>query len=420
MPRTTVPDRPSAVSGVFRRPFREQVAFFRQKLGRLVPTRRWDDLVGAEHDRAFMVAGAQKADLLAELAASVDRAIAEGKSLDSFRKDFAAAVERHDWRGWTGEGTKAGRAWRTRTIYRTNASVSYAAGRRAQLEAADWPLWVYRHGGSKEPRPEHLDFDGIALPPDHPFWEKFYPPSDWGCSCYVVGARSARGVRRLGGDPEKTLPEGWDRIDQATGEPAGIGKGWGYAPGASVSPAVRASAEKVRQWEYQIGKAFLGDLPDEARDAISSAYRRLPSVADDVRRYARRVLGEAGDTVVQPNWTLGGVTSEQSAAIATMKDIDVRGFDFSLAVYDIRHVQRRHGGGSETPRGQSPVTSADYAYLPAILSSPDTMADVGVSDIGEPLLRFEKKFGSRRYVAVFAVRKGRRTLGLKTFYIIGT
>lgn len=258
-------DRDSAVSGVLRRPFREQVAFFRGKLGNLVPTQRWDDITAAAHDTAFVVAGAQKADLLADLAASVDRAIAEGKSLGAFRKDFAAAVDRHDWHGWTGEDTKGGRAWRTRTIYRTNATVSYAAGRRAQLEAGGFKFWVYRHGGSKEPRPEHLAWDGVALPPDHPFWETHYPPSDWGCSCYVVGARTAAGVRRMGGDPDKTLPDGWYRVDPRTGEAAGIGKGWGYAPGASVAASVN---EKVRRWEGPIAEAFLDDLPATLRSRI--------------------------------------------------------------------------------------------------------------------------------------------------------
>jgi uncharacterized protein with gpF-like domain len=204
-----VPDtHPSAVSGALRRPITEQVAFFRQKLGNQVPTERWDDLTREQHDTAFVVAGAQKADLLSDLAASVDRAIAEGKSLDAFRKDFNAAVERNGWHGWTGEGSKGGRAWRTRTIYRANAATSYAAGRRAQLLAGDFPLWVYRHGDSQVPRIEHLGWDGLVLPPAHGFWVKHSPPSEWGCSCYVLGARSPRAAIRLGGKPDKPLPSG--------------------------------------------------------------------------------------------------------------------------------------------------------------------------------------------------------------------
>lgn len=71
-------------------------------------------------------------------------------------------------------------------------------GARALLEAADWHLWVYLRGRSEHPRHEHLNvFNGLVLPPGYPFWARFYPPSDWGCSCYVLGARSARGARRV-------------------------------------------------------------------------------------------------------------------------------------------------------------------------------------------------------------------------------
>ncbi len=413
-------EHPSAVAGVLRRPFAEQVAFFRGKLGRLVPTARWHDLDRQQHDTAFMVAGAQKADLLADLAASVDRAIVEGKSLDAFRKDFAAAVERNDWHGWTGEDSKGGRAWRTRTIYRTNTYVSYSAGRRAQLEAGNFAFWVYRHGGSEHPRLDHLSWDGVALPPDHPFWNTHYPPSDWGCSCYVVGARTAAGVRRLGGDPNKTLPSNWRELDPRTGAPVGIGKGWDYAPGASVSPDVRAVAQKVRQWDYQLAKAFTADLPAQNRDAIADAYRRLPSVADDARRYARRVLGDGGEATVQPVWTLGGLTEAQAGAIgAASPAMTARldGMDFSIARDDVLHVAKNHGDAAgEARRGQISIDADAYALLPSIISVPDAIEDGGLSDIGEPLLRYVKTIGSTRYVAVFAVRRGRRTLGLKTFY----
>jgi hypothetical protein len=408
-------DQPSAVSGVLRRPFTEQVAFFRRKLGNLVPTSRWDEMTGAAHDTGFMVAGAQKADLLMDLAVSVDRAIAEGKSLDAFRKDFDAAVERHDWHGWTGEDTKGGRAWRTRTIYRTNTYVAYAAGRRAQLEAANWPFWVYVHGGSEHPRPEHLHvFNGLVLPPDHPFWRKFYPPSDWGCSCYVVGARSERGARRLGGDPDKKLPEGWDKPDPKTGEPAGIGIGWGYAPGASVSGPVNAMAEKARNWDYEIGKAFFDELPPATRDAIGAAYRRLPSVADDVRRYARRALGEGGDAVVKPIWTIGPVPSVRAAEWAERLDADATHFDFSLDPAAVANVKAGIGEGR---RSSVDITSEDYAILPTVVQY-GTWTSAGTSKTtGNPLVSITLKLGALAYEATFERRATGKTLALVSFAI---
>ena len=237
-----------ALSGVFRQPFAEQVAAFRLRLGDLVPTATWDALTGAQHDRAFMVAGATKADLLADLAKAVDKAISEGTGFDAFQKDFRALVEKNGWHGWTGEGTAKGEAWRMRTIYRTNMATTYAAGRLAQLIDGNFKFWVYKHGGSLEPRLQHLAWNGVALPPDHPFWREHYPPNDWGCSCRVFGADSAAQIKDQGGDPAKALPDGWAVINPRTGTPVGVGKGWDHAPGATVAellPIVAAKLESL-------------------------------------------------------------------------------------------------------------------------------------------------------------------------------
>lgn len=411
--------RPSAIGGALKRPFTEQVAFFRQKLGNLVPTRRWDDMLGAEHDRAFMVAGAMKADLLSDLTAAIDRAIAEGQGLETFRKDFRAIVERHGWHGWTGEGTRGGEAWRTRTIYRTNAASSYAAGRLAQLEEGDFPLWVYRHGGSKEPRPQHLDWNGLMLPADHVFWETHYPPSDWGCSCYVLGARSERGARRLGGDPAKSLPEGWDSRDPRTGEPPGIGRGWGYAPGGSVAQTVAAAARKVGQWDYTIAKAFMEAVPEAQRDALARSYRGLPSTADDARRYAERVLGERGgapvrDVEIQPYRTLGLLTSDQARQVARVRGLDVAGYDFAVGAQAIRHVAREHGNARvEAARRQRAVTAEDYARLPALVDAPDALRR-GDTDNRVVLSR---RIGGEEYVSVWERLPRRRMMALVSLWI---
>lgn len=226
-----MPSNPT-MQAVFALPFAEQVAFFRAKMGNLVPTATWRDIERAAHDHAFMVAGAAKADLLADLAGAVDKAIADGEGLDAFRKRFDATVQKHGWQGWTGSESEAGRNWRTRVIYRTNLSTSYAAGRRVQLSA--FPLWIYKHSHAEHPRLQHKAWDGLTLPAEHAFWATHYPPNGWGCGCRVVGARDAAGAARLGGTPGySTPPDGWD-VRNAKGQLPGLDEGWDYAPGASV------------------------------------------------------------------------------------------------------------------------------------------------------------------------------------------
>lgn len=288
----------NAGPGLFRRPFVEQIDVFRQRLGELRSTAAWDDVAPGFHDHGFMVAGATRAELLADLARAVDRAIAEGRTLDQFRRDFRSIVERHGWHGWTGEGTAKGEAWRTRTIYRTNLATTYAAGRRAQLVAGGFRFWVYKHGGSLHPRLHHLSWDGVALAPDHPFWGTHSPPNGWGCSCYVVGAHSAAGVRRMGGDPDKALPEDWLRHDLRKGAPVGIDKGWAYAPGATLDGTVTALAERLPTLPASLGAGLFARWPASAREELAGQFSRfLDTTLAALPRGERMIVG-----ALKPGW----------------------------------------------------------------------------------------------------------------------
>lgn len=309
---------------LLRRPFPEQIAAYRLRLGNLVLTREWDEMLGAAHDRAFTVAGALKADLLADLALAIDKAIAQGTGLEEFRRDFRALVVRRGWHGWTGEGTRGGEAWRTRVIYQTNMRTSYAAGRMAQLREAGFRFWIYRHGGSLEPRLQHLAIDGLILPSDHPFWNTWAPPNGWGCSCWLTGAHTMRAAERRGGKPDVALPEGWDRLNPKTGTPEGIDRGWGHAPGASASDTITTAAQKAanlpeplaadysrsldavidRAWpvwlaDARLGRtdrpALLGTLADPVRAALSAQDAGAALVAEP-----GAVRGSTGDLATLP------------------------------------------------------------------------------------------------------------------------
>ncbi len=218
-------------------PFKEQIAFFRAKKN--VLTDAWTDVWEAEHDHAFMVAGANRIDLLVDLRSAVDKAIADGTGLEAFRRDFDAIVAKY---GWAYNG---GRNWRTRVIFETNLRTSYAAGRYAQLQALKKvrPFWRYRHSDAvQHPRPMHLAWDGLVLHADDPWWDTHYPPNGWGCQC-TVEALNARDLARLGKTGPDTAPP-VDMQEVTVGQrgpsprtvqtPAGVDPGFGYAPGRSA------------------------------------------------------------------------------------------------------------------------------------------------------------------------------------------
>jgi hypothetical protein len=231
-------------------PFEEQIKFFFQR--KLVPTERWNDLWKDAHDAGFMVAGATKADLLGDLQNAVGRAIAEGTTLEQFRKDFDLIVQRHGWTGWTGEGTEAGRAWRTHVIYDTNLRQSYHAGRWAQMwDARDRrPFFVYRHNdGVTHPRPLHLSWDGIVVPIDSDWARTHHPQNGWGCQCwsYTINRRQLEKMGKSG--PDTPPDDGtYEWTDKRTGEvhsvPKGIDPGFDYPPGGSRAEQIRRQVER--------------------------------------------------------------------------------------------------------------------------------------------------------------------------------
>ncbi len=172
-------------------PFEGAIAYFRDK--RNVDTDSWRDIQGTEYDAAFAVAGAKGA-LLQDMRDAVDKAIAQGTTLQEFRKDFNRIVQT---RGWDYAGD---RDWRTYAIYDTNLRSAYAAGRWEQIQEgkASRPFLQWRHGGSRDPRPLHLALDKQVFRVDDPFWQTMgSPPIGFSCRCAVFALKQ-RDVDRLG------------------------------------------------------------------------------------------------------------------------------------------------------------------------------------------------------------------------------
>jgi uncharacterized protein with gpF-like domain len=235
------------VNSAFNLPFTEAASFFRQKLN--IPTAKWDDLWKEEHAKAFMSAGAIKADLLTDLHDEVNKAISGDVTREAFLGRFDEIVAKHGW-SYNGE-----RRWRSNLIYDTNMSTSYQAGRWQQFQdmAADGKpvMLTYVHpAGVIHPRPEHVALNGTTLPQNDPFWNSHYPPNGWRCHCRAVYA---------GETPQQQPPKGWNRIDPKTDAPVGIDKGWDYNVGqAGLKQHEEVLANKLASLPPKIS----GDLSD--------------------------------------------------------------------------------------------------------------------------------------------------------------
>lgn len=181
---------------------------------------------------------------VAEVERILSHSIAEGSGLDAILKPlYELAVSQ----GWTWMGIAAKRQFNplAAMLYKARSYSSYCEVRLAQLREGNFERWVYK---SDPDCPEaHGDLDGLAFTPDHPFWRCGYPPHDWHCGCYVVGAGSEAAVGRLGGDLNKAVPQSWVDFERGK-DVAGFRSGW------------RETASNVREL---LGLVRSGDYPQE-------------------------------------------------------------------------------------------------------------------------------------------------------------
>lgn len=254
-------------------PPKEAIEYFRAKA--LKPSFDYRDTWREEHATAFSVAKATSLDILGDIRAGLDAALAEGKPFAQFKKELTPLLQAKGWWGRkdvvdpkTGETVNAqlGSPRRLRTIYESNIRTALAAGHweKAQRTKRALPYFIYQLGPSERHRPEHVALEGTMLPVDDPFWNTHYPPNGWGCKCwlrqitkYEYDKLSSEGVPAQGDpvlDPQgrptgriqsRTIPakttapqitlRPWrnTRTGQIEQVPQGIDPGWDTNPGKS-------------------------------------------------------------------------------------------------------------------------------------------------------------------------------------------
>lgn len=239
------------------------LAFFRAK--GYATSFAWQDVWQQENDAAFTVAKMMNVDLLRDVRAAVDKALADGQSFEQFRGEIEGRLVQAGWWGKaemadpvTGETklVQLGSPRRLRTIFTTNLQTAYAAGHWQEIQAtkASAPYLMYDAVDDASTREEHAAWDGTVLPADDSWWGTHMPPNDWGCRCGVIQL-SAEQVQAMGLDVAAAAPPSPTReyTNPRTGAvervPLGVGPGWAYNPGASRSQLLQQQLdEKLRNF----------------------------------------------------------------------------------------------------------------------------------------------------------------------------
>ncbi|MFE1598201.1 anti-CBASS protein Acb1 family protein [Methylobacterium sp. ID0610] len=148
--------------------------------------------------------------------------------------------------------------------------------------------------------------------------------------------------------------------------------------------------------------------PNQGRDGRGRWTSGAQAVAD--------LVGRAAGTGAVERTILGKVT--RPAMIGGLTKIDVKGFAHALDSQAVRHTMKVHGSAAtEFPRGQKPITPADFPKAREIVARPDRItlgADRGRN--GEPRIVIEKAIGGEHFTYVGEVRRGKRRIDMVTMW----
>ncbi len=390
-------------------PFTQQADALRQRLGTLLPSDRWTDTLGEVNNWGFAVAGATKDSLLQSIGQALLETQADGRGVDHFQRQFAAIVARE---GWSYRGPIG---WRARVIFETNLGQSREAGKWAQAADATrdgrtfWMRYVATMDGAT--RPQHAEWNGTILPPEHPWWRTHAPKNGWGCRCTVLMVSPGMLAREGWKVSERAPPvELEDRtINTANGPqtvrvPKGIDTGFGHNPGqrsldgvvprpAGEHPLV--TLDDMIAGDAQVAPRILGGTSPKPPlpEARSIAPGRIlpPDLAP--AEYARRFLAEFG------------ATPDRSTVF---RDVIGSGVAIGLSLFEA------------FPGGPLKVTKSGRA--PTILLSADAIRDP--DEIWAMLEVAEDRDGTKRvrlvrhYIARF-VSADRLRSGFAVFRLVG-
>lgn len=89
-------------------------------------------------------------------------------------------------------------------IVRTQAQIVYGAAKyeEEQQDYVQEILWGYKYVtvGDVRVRPEHARLEGVTLPKDDPFWQRYYPPNGWSCRCQAIPLFEKEKIKRPRGE----------------------------------------------------------------------------------------------------------------------------------------------------------------------------------------------------------------------------
>lgn len=342
--------------------FEQQIHYFNKKLN--IATDSYLDVWNEEHDYMFMVAGANRNDMVADFREAIRGVIEDGITFEEFRDQyFDKIVAKYNWH-YTG-----GRNWRASVIYNTNLLASYNKGRLVQQLALKeiMPYWEYQHNDSTYPRHEHKAWDGLILRYDDPWWRYHYPIKVYGsCYCSVI-SRSEDDLKRMGRQVDIAPEIEWEErvVGQRSGSPRTVRVVKGCDPGFGVTDFNNLNADRTASIDKVLMHKLVNAEPRFAATAIRNILnypqalallnKNFKQVVDKIS-HTKQSAGEFNYVGILPEPVIDQLNAMEKAPQSAV--IAIRGEDVLHALRDNK---------------ASGLQLAFWEQLPSYLLNPDAV-----------------------------------------------
>jgi SPP1 gp7 family putative phage head morphogenesis protein len=237
-------------------------------------TRSYAEISAEEHANSFTVAKMLDSDMLADVKASLEKAMESGTPFKQWANEITPMLEAKGWLG-----NQANPAWRLETIFRTNMQSAYAVGEWQQIRAQEEiaPFLMYDAVDDFRTRPEHHALDGEIHPVGSTFWKHYHPPNDYNCRCSVIQL-SQDELDELGLSVSKPYKiDYYEWTNPKTGKVEKVAKGTG--PGFDFNPG-----EERYQHLQKVARQKAGALDAEFADAALQGIRKTNREAAKLTR----------------------------------------------------------------------------------------------------------------------------------------
>lgn len=279
------------------------------------------------HSRAFTVAKITRIDLLSDIQASLSEAYKKGRGFTEWRDNIKPVLAK---KGWLGDvsvtNPKTGEtkqiyvgSRRLKRIFETNMRVSVAKARYESQMSSAGEYFRYKAVLDRRTRPGHAKLHGMILPKTHKFWEKNYPPNDWGCRCQVQVLTQSE-MQSYGFKPYAGTP-----LNVAS-------KDWAYNPGKSVQSLDSVLAKKAANLSGELKNIVKNDLKNYERD------RNLYVWQKGLNEAIEQIIIK-NDPKTPINMVQVGLLSEALAKVASkILGLDVNGGGIILTKKHLSHA----------------------------------------------------------------------------------